>query len=121
MGNPHYILFADNVDVLDIEKTGKELEYHEAFPQRCNIEFAQVIGKDRIRTRVWERGSGITMACGTGACATAVAAALTGRSSRKTDIVMDGGTLCVEWSSLDGHVYLTGPATFVFDGEIELP
>ena len=121
MGNPHYILFVDNVDVLDIEKTGKELEYHEAFPQRCNIEFAQVIGKDRIRTRVWERGSGITMACGTGACATAVAAVLTDRSSRKTDIVMDGGTLCVEWNSLDGHVYLTGPATFVFDGEIELP
>ena len=73
-----------------------------------------------IRTRVWERGSGITQACGTGACATAVAAALTGKAGRKSQIVMDGGTLSIEWRESDNHVYMTGPATFVFDGEIEL-
>ena len=76
---------------------------------------------DGIRTRVWERGSGITMACGTGACATAVAAALTGRAGSKSQIVMDGGTLSIEWRESDNHVYMTGPAEFVFDGEIELP
>ena len=118
MGNPHYVLFVDDINTIEVEKTGQEMECHQAFPQRCNIEFAQVIAKDRIRTRVWERGSGITMACGTGACATAVAAVLTGRAERKTDIVMDGGTLCVEWKKEDGHVYLSGPATIVYDGEI---
>ncbi len=121
MGNPHYIIFTDDIHSIDIERIGKGLEYHEAFPQRCNIEFAQIISKDRIRTRVWERGSGITMACGTGACATAVAAVLTGRAERKSDIIMDGGTLCVEWKEEDGHVYLSGPAAFVYDGEVSLP
>ena len=121
MGNPHYIIFTDDIHSIDIECIGKGLEYHEAFPQRCNIEFAQIISKDRIRTRVWERGSGIPMACGTGACATAVAACITGRANRTSDIVMDGGTLHIEWSESDHHVYMTGPAEFVFDGEISLP
>ena len=118
MGNPHYVIFTDFVD--QVEETGRLLEAHPAFPQRCNIEFASVQADGSIRTRVWERGSGITMACGTGACATAVAAALTGRAGRKSQIVMDGGTLSIEWRESDNHVYMTGPAAFVFDGEIEL-
>ena len=121
MGNPHYVVFTDNVD--QVGETGRTLEHHPAFPQRCNIEFAAPLPEETtkaFRTRVWERGSGITMACGTGACATAVAACMTGRSARQSNIVMDGGTLNIEWRESDNHVYMTGPATFVFDGEIEL-
>ena len=118
MGNPHYVIFTDDID--QVGETGRILEYHPAFPQRCNIEFARIEGDGTIRTRVWERGSGITQACGTGACATAVAAALTGRAGRTSQIVMDGGTLTIEWRESDNHVYMTGPATFVFDGEIEI-
>ena len=117
MGNPHYVIFTDQVD--QVEETGRILEIHPAFPQRCNIEFAHIEADGSIRTRVWERGSGITQACGTGACATAVAAALTGRAERTSQIVMDGGTLTIEWRESDNHVYMTGPAAFVFDGEIE--
>ena len=116
MGNPHYVIFTDDVDKVETE--GAKLETNQAFPERCNIEFAQVLPDGTIRVRVWERGSGITMACGTGACATAVAATLTRRSSRISQIVMDGGTLSIEWRQSDNHVYMTGPATFVFDGEI---
>jgi len=130
MGNPHYVIFTDDID--QVGEKGRVLEYHPAFPQRCNIEFAAPSGAvgGAFRVRVWERGSGITQACGTGACATAVAAALTGRAGRRSDIVMDGGTLSIEWCendrSADGHsfqknhVYMTGPAAFVFEGEIEL-
>ena len=121
MGNPHFVTFVDDIDTIDIAHYGKILERDGAFPQRCNIEFAQVAGTDTIRTRVWERGSGITMACGTGACATAVAAVVTHRASRESSIVMDGGTLHIEYREADNHVYMTGPATFVFEGEIELP
>lgn len=117
MGNPHYVIFTDNVD--QVGESGRVLENHPAFPQRCNIEFAHVEADGTIRTRVWERGSGITQACGTGACAAAVAAALTGKAGRKSEIVMDGGTLTIEWRESDNHVYMTGPAAFVFDGEIE--
>ena len=118
MGNPHYVIFTDNVD--QVGETGRILEYHPAFPQRCNIEFACIEAEGNIRTRVWERGSGITQACGTGACATAVAATLTGRVKGKSQIVMDGGSLSIEWRKEDNHVYMTGPAEFVFDGELEL-
>ena len=138
MGNPHYVIFTDDVD--QIAEIGRSLEQHVAFPQRCNIEFAAPLlfpqleessstafpspveegQKGAFRTRVWERGSGITQACGTGACATAVAACITGRAGRHSSIVMDGGTLDIEWREADNHVYMTGPATFVFDGEIEL-
>ncbi len=121
MGNPHFVTFVDDIHDIDIAKYGRVLEHDAAFPQRCNIEFAQVTGDGEIRTRVWERGSGITMACGTGACATAVAAALTDRSTRKSNIAMDGGTLTIEWNEADGHVYMTGPAAFAFEGEVELP
>jgi len=132
MGNPHYVIFTDDIDQVD--EAGRILEHHLAFPQRCNIEFAMITdpnpdpsptregsGCATIRTRVWERGSGVTMACGTGACATAVAACLSGRAGRESDIVMDGGTLHIEWRESDNHVYMTGPAAFVFDGEVEIP
>ena len=121
MGNPHFVIFVDDISGVDVEKYGKALEYDPLFPERCNIEFAQVLDGGKIRTRVWERGSGITMACGTGACATAVAAAKTGRATRTSDIVMDGGTLHIEWSEADNHVYMTGPAAFAFEGEGEIP
>lgn len=121
MGNPHFVTFVDDIDTIDIARYGSEMEHDAAFPQRCNIEFAQVMPDGTIRTRVWERGSGITMACGTGACATAVAAQITGRAQNRSTIKMDGGTLLIEWNAGDGHVYMTGPAEFVFDGEIALP
>lgn len=120
MGNPHFVTFVDDIDTIDIAHYGKILERDKVFPQRCNIEFAQVTDTDAIRARVWERGSGITMACGTGACATAVAAALTKRTGRKSSIVMDGGTLEIEYNEADDHVYMTGPAAFSFEGEIQL-
>ena len=140
MGNPHYVIFTDDID--QVGTTGPELEGHPAFPQRCNIEFVTplsspegdtMVPSDKtteapsgaieggFRVRVWERGSGITMACGTGACATAVAAAITGKAGRNSNIVMDGGMLHIEWCESDNHVYMTGPAAFVFDGEIYAP
>ena len=120
MGNPHYVIFVDNVDAIDVAREGAILEHHPAFPERCNIEFAEM-RPDGIRVRVWERGSGITQACGTGACATAVAACKTGRAGRASRIIMDGGVLEIEWREADGHVYMTGPAEFVFEGEIVPP
>ena len=117
MGNPHYVIFTGNVD--QVGETGCVLEHHPPFPQRCNIEFARVDNDGIIRTRVWERGSGITQACGTGACATAVAAFITGRAGRQSQIVMDGGTLNIELRENDNHVLMTGPTEFVFDGETE--
>lgn len=122
MGNPHFVIFIDeDVEKFPVEKYGPILEHHEVFPQRCNIEFAQMLDNGTIRMRVWERGSGITLACGTGACATAVAAKLTGRRGDKSDIQMDGGTLNIEWSKADNHIYMTGPAAISFEGEIALP
>lgn len=119
MGNPHCVVFVDDIAAVDVARVGAMGEHLPAFPERCNIEFAQLTGTDELRTRVWERGSGITMACGTGACATAVAAAHVGLTSRESDVVMDGGRLHVRWAD-DDHVMLSGPAEFVFDGEITL-
>ena len=119
MGNPHYVIFCDDADTLDIARYGAALETNPAFPLRCNIEFAKVLSSERIRTRVWERGSGITRACGSGACATAVAASLTGRTSKKVTIEMDGGDLEIDWNPPVGHVYLSGPAEYVYEGDIE--
>ncbi len=119
MGNPHFVTFVNDIDTIDIAHYGGVLERDENFPERCNIEFAQIQPDGSIRTRVWERGSGITMACGTGACATAVAAAHTRRAGRESLIKMDGGDLHIEWCKSDNHVYMTGPAEIVFDGEIE--
>jgi diaminopimelate epimerase len=119
MGNPHFVIFLDeDVEQFPLEHYGPLLEHHSVFPQRCNIEFAQMLADGTIRMRVWERGSGITLACGTGACATAVAAHLTGRSDRRSDIKMDGGTLHIEWNEADNHILMTGPAAISFEGEI---
>lgn len=120
MGNPHFVIFVPDVMSVDVAIEGKALEFNEAFPNRCNIEFATVMPDGTIRMRVWERGSGITLACGTGACATAVAAAYTGRRGRSSDIEMDGGTLHIEWSEADDAVMMTGPAETAFEGEVEI-
>lgn len=120
MGNPHFVIFVDDINSTPISIYGPKLECHPYFPNRVNVEFAQMLSDGKIRMRVWERGSGITMACGTGACATAVAAAVTGKSGRKSDIVMDGGTLTIEWDETSKHVFMTGPATKVFEGTIEI-
>ena len=120
MGNPHVVIFTNEAETIDIAKWGAALECHPAFPERCNIEFAHQTDDHTLRTRVWERGSGITMACGTGACATAVAAAVTRRGGRHWTIVMDGGNLDILWDEHTNHVMMTGPAAFVCDGEIVL-
>ena len=116
MGNPHFVIFVPEVMDVDLLVVGKKLEFDPAFPERCNIEFVTRRPDGTLRMRVWERGSGITLACGTGACATAVAAALTGHAGRISDIEMDGGTLHIEWRD-DNHIYMTGPAVTVFEGE----
>ena len=117
MGNPHFVIFVNDVEKIDVAAEGVRLEHNSMFPERCNIEFAQIMSDGSIRMRVWERGSGITMACGTGACATSVAASLTQKTSRTNKVVMDGGPLTIEWGS-DNHIYMTGPAVNVFDGTI---
>ena len=119
MGNPHFVIFTDDVD--QVERKGQVMELLPAFPQRCNIEFAQILPDGTIRMRVWERGSGITLACGTGACATAVAAKLTGRRPNESNIQMDGGTLNIKWDETTNHILMTGPAAISFEGEIALP
>lgn len=119
MGNPHLVIFVEDVNSINLPVIGPQLENHPLFPDRVNVEFAQILLNGNIRMRVWERGSGITMACGTGACATAVAAAFSKKSEKSVSIIMDGGTLKFDWEK-DGHVYMTGPATVVFDGEISI-
>ena len=121
MGNPHFVIFLDeDVESFPVEEYGPVLEFHAAFPERCNIEFANLRKDGTIRMRVWERGSGITMACGTGACATSVAAILTQGKGATNTIEMDGGTLTIEWQGEGSHLFMTGPAERVFEGEIEL-
>ena len=118
MGNPHAITIVENTKEFDVEKYGKILEVDKAFPKKANIEFAQIIDKENIKMRVWERGAGETLACGTGACATAVACNFNGLTGRKVNIDLLGGTLNIEWNEKDNHVYMTGPAVTVFDGEL---
>ena len=120
MGNPHAVTYVDDVDSLELEKIGPSFENHPLFPERVNTEFIKILDESTMQMRVWERGSGITMACGTGACATAVAAYLNHKAGRKSRVRMDGGDLQVHWNETDGHVYMTGPAVKVFDGEIEI-
>ena len=120
MGNPHLVLFVDSLSGIDLTVDGPLLEHHPLFPGRINVEFVEPQADGSLRMRVWERGSGITQACGTGACATAVAAALTGRRPRQSRVVMDGGTLEITWDEATGHVMMTGPATIVFDGKMEI-
>lgn len=118
MGNPHFVIFTDNVEGIDLHKVGPLIETHPLFPDRTNVEFAEVLKPDEIRMRVWERGSGITLACGTGACATAVAGAALGKTGRRTKIVMDGGPLTIHWDENDGKVRMRGGAVTVFEGSI---
>lgn len=116
MGNPHGVIFVDEITDELVLGAGPELERHSAFPDRANIEFVKVIDGETVQMRVWERGSGETLACGTGACATAVAAALTGRTNRKVTVKLIGGDMSIEWNEKDNHVYMTGPARTVFTG-----
>ena len=117
MGNPHAVTFIDNVDDFNIEKYGSVLETDEHCPKRANIEFVQIIDKSHLKMRVWERGTGETLACGTGTCATVVAAALNEKSDRNNvDVKLLGGHLQITWDEKDNHVYMTGPAEFSFDG-----
>ncbi len=121
MGNPHYVLEVDDISRVDLPTVGPLLEHHPYFKDRANIEFSQRLADGSIRMRVWERGSGITMACGTGACATAVAYIALDKMpfDKEVPIVMDGGQLSILWSSKDNHVYMTGAAEIVFEGTIE--
>lgn len=121
MGNPHCVTFVDeDVRTLDLTKIGPDFEHHEVFPKRVNTEFVNVIDETHLRMRVWERGSGETLACGTGTCATVVAAVLNGLTKDAADVELLGGTLHIEWDRDENLVYMTGPATVVFSGEIEI-
>jgi diaminopimelate epimerase len=119
MGNPHAVIFVDDVGGFDVKRYGPLIENHELFPKRTNVEFIQVFDGERIRMRVWERGAGETMACGTGASAAVVAANLKGCTGRRVNVLLAGGELMIEWKE-DNHVYMTGPAVEVFEGSIKL-
>ena len=120
MGNPHAITFIDeNVNEFDVEKYGRLVEINEVFPKKTNVEFINIINKNKIKMRVWERGAGETLACGTGACASAVAAIINGYTNRNIIVELLGGTLEIEWNKNDNHIYMTGPAKIVFKGFYE--
>ena len=119
MGNPHAITVVEDVENFDVEKYGKILEIDKAFPNKTNVEFIEIIDNENIKMRVWERGAGETLACGTGACATAVACYLNGKTSRTVNVQLLGGNLQIEWNKKDNHVYMTGPAVTVFEGILE--
>lgn len=122
MGNPHAVVFIDTpVREFPLKEVGPSFECHERFPRRTNTEFIRALAPDRLEMRVWERGAGETFACGTGACGAVVAAVLNGLCGRKATVELLGGELEIEWSEADGHVYMTGAAATVFDGEIALP
>ncbi len=120
MGNPHAVIYVEDTDGLEIEKLGPCFENHALFPRRINTEFAEIVDRNTIKMRVWERGAGETLACGTGACATLVASVLNGLVDGEADLVLLGGTLHIKWDKTDNCVYMTGPAAFVFDGEITI-
>lgn len=120
MGNPHAVFFVPDIDAIDVETIGAEVEHLPLFPEKTNVEFAQILSPDRIRMRVWERGTGVTPACGSGACATLAASARRGLTGRKAEIVLDGGPLTIEWRESDGHVLMTGPVALSFSGCLPL-
>jgi diaminopimelate epimerase len=120
MGNPHATFFVPDLDAVRIADIGPALEHHPIFPNRANIGFAQILAPETIRLKVWERGAGLTLACGSGACATLVNAHRRGLTHRRAQVLLDGGTLTIEWRD-DNHVLMTGPAVTAFHGEIELP
>ena len=120
MGNPHCVLFVPDAEKAPVATLGPQIETLPLFPSRVNVEFAQVLDAGKIRMRVWERGVGITLACGTGACATAVAAVRRGLTGRKVELVLDGGSLFIEWREEDNHVLMTGPTAMPFRGRVDL-
>jgi diaminopimelate epimerase len=120
MGNPHATFFVPAIDGLDIARLGPRFETDPLFPDRANIGFAQILSPDRIRLRVWERGAGLTLACGSGACAALVNAVRRGLTGRRAELLLDGGTLIIEWRGEDGHVLMTGPVATSFSGTIDL-
>ena len=120
MGNPHCVLFVPDAEKAPVATLGPQIETLPLFPKRVNVEFAQVLDAGKIRMRVWERGVGITLACGTGACATAVAAVRRGLTDRKVELVLDGGSLLIEWREEDNHVLMTGPTAMPFRGRVDL-
>ncbi len=119
MGNPHTVIVVDNVDAFDVHRYGPIIEHYALFPKRTNVEFIQVLGPENIRMRVWERGSGETLACGTGASAVGVAANILGLTGKKTTVHLRGGDLLIEWAG-NNHVYMTGPAVTVFEGQVRV-
>ncbi len=118
MGNPHAITIVDNTKEFDVERYGKQLEIDKAFPNKTNVEFIEIVDKNHIKMRVWERGAGETLACGTGACASVVACVLNKLTENIVNVELLGGTLEIEWNREDNHVYMTGPAVTVFEGEL---
>jgi diaminopimelate epimerase len=118
VGNPHCVFFVEDVEAQDLEALGPGIENHMLFPERTNVEFAEVRGQDNIRLRVWERGTGITTACGTGACATAVCAIRQSLTNRSVNVELDGGVLTIEWSKETNHIFMTGPASLSFEGTL---
>ncbi|WP_066638785.1 diaminopimelate epimerase [Desulfolucanica intricata] len=119
MGNPHVIVFVDKLDGFPVSKIGRQIETHAVFPRKTNVEFVEILSRSEVTMKVWERGAGETMACGTGACATVVASALNGFTDRKVTVHLNGGDLLIEWAD-DNHVYMTGPAEEVFSGTINI-
>ena len=115
MGNPHCVIFVDDLSKINLEQLGKKFEHNKIFPRRTNTEFVKVLSRTELRMRVWERGSGITLACGTGTCATVVAANLNGLAEKTATVHLDGGDLKIDWRA-DNHIYMTGAAEKVFDG-----
>ena len=118
MGNPHAVIFVDDVESIDLPQIGPLFENHSIFPERINTEFVQVLENGDLRMRVWERGSGETLACGTGTCAALAAAVVCGKTSRSANVYVKGGVLSIEWSAKDDMIYMTGPAEIVFEGQI---
>ena len=120
VGNPHFVVFVENAETVPVAELGPMIERHPMFPERTNVEFAEVMASDRLRMRVWERGAGITRACGTGACASAVAAQRRGLCGKQVEVMLDGGTLSIEWQGGNAPVLMTGPAALSFRGEVDL-
>ena len=118
MGNPHAITEVEDTEKFDVEKYGKVLEVDKAFPNKTNVEFIQIVDKNHVKMRVWERGAGETLACGTGACATAVACYINGKTDRNVEVELLGGKLYIEWNEENNHIFMTGPAVTVFEGEL---
>jgi diaminopimelate epimerase len=118
MGNPHCVYFCEDAEAVAVSKLGPKTEHHSLFPARTNVEYVSMLGADHLRMRVWERGAGITQACGSGACAAAVAAIRRGMTGRKVRVTLDGGDLFIEWRETDGHVLMTGPVTYVYEGKL---